>query len=71
MLLGVCAGIARWLHIAPIVVRILWALFSIASLGTGVIIYIIMALIMPEDDSDGAIETVEGEVLDPVTPSGN
>ncbi len=66
MLLGVCAGIARWLNIDPIVVRILWALFSIASLGTGVILYIIMAVIMPEDDSDGAIETVEGEVLDPV-----
>jgi len=66
MLLGVCAGIAHWLHIDPIVVRILWALFSLASLGTGVILYIIMAIIMPEDDSDGAIETVEGEVLDPV-----
>ncbi len=73
MLLGVCAGIARWLNIDPIVVRILWALFSIASLGTGVILYIIMAVIMPEDDSDGAIETVEGEVLDPVdaSPSTN
>lgn len=69
MLLGVCAGIARWLNIDPIVVRILWALFSIASLGTGVILYIIMAVIMPEDDSDGAIETVEGEVLDPVDAS--
>jgi len=66
MLLGVCAGIAHWLKIDPVIVRILWALFSIASLGAGVILYVVMALIMPEDDSDGAIETVEGEVLDPV-----
>ncbi len=66
MLLGVCAGIAHWLDIDPMVVRILWALLSIASLGTGVILYIALAVIMPEDDSDGAIETVEGEVLDPV-----
>jgi len=66
MLLGVCAGIAHWLNLDPLVVRILWALFSIASLGTGVALYIIMAIIMPEDDSDGAIETVEGEVIDPV-----
>ena len=66
MLLGVCAGIAHWLNIDPIIVRILWAVFTLGSLGTGVIIYVIMALIMPEDDTGGAIETVEGEVLDPV-----
>ena len=66
ILLGVCAGIAHWLTIDPVVVRILWALFSLASLGTGVILYVILAVIMPEDDSGGAIETVEGEVLDPV-----
>ena len=70
ILLGVCAGIAHWLNIDPLVVRILWVLLSIASLGTGVILYIVMAIIMPEDDSDGAIETIEGEVLDPVvTPA--
>ncbi len=69
ILLGVCGGIARWLNIDPLIVRILWALFTIAFLGTGVILYIILAILMPEDDSDGAIETVEGEVLDPiVTP---
>jgi phage shock protein PspC (stress-responsive transcriptional regulator) len=66
MLLGVCAGIAHWLNIDPIIVRILWGIFTLGSLGTGVIIYVIMALIMPEDDSDGAIETVDGEVLDPI-----
>jgi len=69
VLLGVCAGVAHWLGIDPAVVRILWALFSLASLGTGVVIYIIMAVIMPEDDGESAIETVDGEVLDPVVTS--
>ncbi|HHB90948.1 MAG TPA: PspC domain-containing protein [Anaerolineae bacterium] len=69
ILLGVCAGIAHWLGIEPMVVRILWVLLTIAFLGTGVLLYIILAIIMPEDDGDGVIETVEGEVLDPVTPS--
>jgi phage shock protein PspC (stress-responsive transcriptional regulator) len=67
MLLGVCAGIANWLNIDPAVVRILWALFSLASLGTGVVLYVILAIIMPEAEGSDAIETVEGEVLDPVT----
>ncbi len=65
VLLGVCAGIAHWLGIDPIIVRILWALFSLGSLGTGVLLYVFFAIIMPADD-DRAIETVEGEVLDPV-----
>jgi phage shock protein PspC (stress-responsive transcriptional regulator) len=69
LLLGVCGGIARWLNIDAIIVRILWALFTIAFLGTGVIVYIILAFIMPEEDDGGAIETVEGEVLDPVSPA--
>ena len=68
MLLGVCAGIARTLNIDPAIVRILWALFSIGSLGTGVILYIIAAIIMPEEEPGADIETVEGEVLDPVQP---
>ncbi len=65
MLLGVCAGLAHWLHVDPVVVRILWALLSIASIGTGVILYIVLAVIMPEEDPNDVIETVEGEVLDP------
>lgn len=67
MLLGVCAGIAHWLNIDPVIVRILWTLFTLGSLGTGVIIYVILALLMPEEDNGGAVETVEGEVLAPVT----
>jgi len=68
--LGVCAGVAHWLNIDPVIVRILWTLFTLGSLGTGVVIYVILALLMPEEDMGGAVETVEGEVLDPViTPT--
>ncbi|NOX60781.1 MAG: PspC domain-containing protein [Chloroflexi bacterium] len=71
MLLGVCGGIARSLNIDPAIVRILWALFSIGSLGTGVILYIIAAILMPEEDPGAEIEAVEGEVLDPVQPQNS
>jgi len=65
VLLGVCGGIARALKIDPIIVRILWALFSIGSIGVGVIIYVLLAIIMPEDKST-EIQAVEGEILDPI-----
>ena len=49
----------------PIIVRILWALFSLGSIGVGVVIYVLLAIIMPEDNVTD-IQTVEGEVLDPI-----
>ncbi len=65
ILLGVCGGLARTLNIDPAIVRILWALFSIGSMGTGVILYVLLAIILPEDQPT-EIEAVEGEILDPV-----
>ncbi|RME81974.1 MAG: PspC domain-containing protein [Caldilineae bacterium] len=63
MLLGVCAGLAHALDIDPAIVRILFALFSLGSLGTGVILYVILAILMPEEKPGEAIEVVEAEVL--------
>ncbi|MCP4164449.1 MAG: PspC domain-containing protein [Chloroflexi bacterium] len=65
ILLGVCGGLARTLNIDPAIVRILWALFSIGSMGTGVILYVLLAIVLPEDQHT-EIEAVEGEILDPV-----
>lgn len=65
VLLGVCGGLARTLKIDATVVRLLWALFALGSLGTGVIVYVIAALIMPED-APAAIDVTDVEVLDPI-----
>lgn len=46
MLLGVCAGIAEYFDIDPNVVRLLWVLFCLAG-GSGILGYIIAAVIMP------------------------
>ncbi|MBN1157231.1 PspC domain-containing protein [Candidatus Woesearchaeota archaeon] len=45
---GVCAGIAEYLNIDPTVVRVIWAILSLCSLGVGIIAYIICWIIMPE-----------------------
>ncbi|MDD5945277.1 MAG: PspC domain-containing protein [Clostridia bacterium] len=47
MLLGVCAGVAEYFDIDPTVVRILWTIFGLVAFS-GVIAYIIAAVIMPE-----------------------
>ena len=46
MLLGVCAGISEYFDIDPNVVRVLWVLFCLAG-GSGILGYIIAAVIMP------------------------
>ena len=46
-LLGVCGGIAEYFELDPTIVRLLWVLFCLLG-GSGVLAYIIAALIMPE-----------------------
>ena len=45
---GVCAGVADYLGVDPTLVRLLWVIFAIAG-GPGVLLYLIMAAVVPEE----------------------
>ncbi len=45
---GVCGGIAEWLGVDPTIVRLAWAVLAFGW-GTGILIYFICALILPEE----------------------
>lgn len=47
MICGVCGGIAEYIGTDPTVIRILWVIFSMMG-GSGVLAYIIAAVIIPE-----------------------
>ena len=47
-LAGVCGGIAEWLGVDPMIIRLVWALLAFGW-GTGVLAYIVCALILPEE----------------------
>lgn len=47
MILGVCGGIGSYFDIDPTIIRILFVL-AFLGLGAGLILYIIMAVIMPD-----------------------
>ena len=47
MIAGVCGGIAEYFNMDPTLVRLLWVLFC-ALAGSGIIAYIIAAIIMPQ-----------------------
>ena len=50
MLMGVCGGIAEYFSIDPTLVRLIWAVLCLWG-GTGVLVYIIAAIIIPEKPS--------------------
>jgi len=58
VLAGVCGGIGKHLKIDPTIVRILWVLFSLFYL-TGLIVYIILALVIPEGPQTASDMTSE------------
>ena len=46
-LLGVCGGFAEYFEIDPTIVRLVWV-FLVVCAGTGLLAYLIAALVMPE-----------------------
>ena len=49
MLFGVAGGMAYYFNMDPTIMRILWVLVGLS--GTGILIYIIAAIIMPQEGS--------------------
>ena len=48
MVAGVCGGIGEYFNVDPTVIRLLWVIFTLISMGAGVIAYIIAWIIIPE-----------------------
>ena len=49
---GVCSGIAEYFDIDPTLIRLAWVLFCALG-GSGVLAYIIAAIIIPEAPAGG------------------
>jgi phage shock protein PspC (stress-responsive transcriptional regulator) len=47
--MGVCGGIGKRIGIDANLVRLVWAAFSIGSVGMGVLIYVLAGLLLPEE----------------------
>lgn len=58
MIAGVAAGVAEFYDLDATIVRVVWAFTAIFA-GFGVLLYLIMWLIVPEQGSDAPITTAE------------
>ncbi len=50
MVAGVAAGVAEYVNLDPVIVRLIFVLLALAG-GHGVLIYIILMIIMPETNA--------------------
>jgi len=48
MICGVCGGIGEYFDIDPTLVRLAWIIISMMSAGSGVLAYIIAAIVIPK-----------------------
>lgn len=60
VLLGVCGGIAERYHVDPVLVRLLWVILSVATLGLGAAAYLLAALLLPARELATAAATETG-----------
>jgi len=49
MIAGVCAGIGNHVDIDPTVIRLIWVVLTLFSLGTGIIVYLAAWILIPEE----------------------
>lgn len=49
---GVCGGIAEYFGIDPTVVRVIWVILAFLPVLPMIIIYIILAFVIPENPND-------------------
>lgn len=48
--MGVCGGIGQRIGIDTNLVRLIWAAFSVGSIGMGVLIYVLLGLFLPQEE---------------------
>ena len=54
MLGGVCGGLGEYLDVDPTVVRLVWVVVTVISMGIGILGYLLAWIIIPEEETKGA-----------------
>jgi phage shock protein C len=49
MLFGICGGIAKYFGLDATLIRVIWAVATVVGVGSPIIIYLIMAFIVPKE----------------------
>jgi len=61
MLGGVCGGLGEHLDVDPTIIRVIWAVAALLTIGTGILAYVIAWVLIPEEPADIMAQQVPGE----------
>lgn len=51
MLAGVCGGLAEYLALDPMLIRVFFVVFALAN-GTGILLYLLLWIVLPSQESE-------------------
>jgi phage shock protein C len=68
MVSGVCAGLGNFFDVDPAIVRLLWVVGSLLSLGAGVLLYLILLVVMPVGEEPLPARGPRVAVVPPAVP---
>jgi phage shock protein PspC (stress-responsive transcriptional regulator) len=54
---GVCGGLGEHIDVDPTIIRLVWAVVTILSIGFGLIVYLIAWIIIPESPDEPTVQT--------------
>ena len=57
---GVCGGLGEYFHIDPTLIRLVWAIGTLSTMGSGILAYILAAIALPEEPVPSGPPTEEG-----------
>jgi len=61
MLGGICGGLGEHIDVDPTIIRLVWVVVTLLSLGTGIIVYLIAWIIIPESPDESTVQTTTAE----------
>lgn len=61
---GVCGGLAEYFDIDPVIIRVIWAVL-VLFWGTGLLLYLIFAFVLPKDTDAPRVIDVDSDVREP------
>ena len=57
MLGGVCGGLGEHIDVDPTIIRLIWVVITLLTIGTGLLVYIIAWIIIPEEPGESGTDS--------------
>lgn len=61
---GVCGGFGTYVDTDPNIIRILWVILTLVSIGIGVVVYIVAWILIPGEPEPSGTIIIDAEIVE-------